>query len=126
MQIFSELKVKLLPLIAAVRASPTPPDAAWLEGEYDVKTQAEFCDSLCKELGFDTKIGRLDVSVHPFTCGMFVSLVFFFSQGKAAKCKYLTTEISHALLRTLLFVSRLCIGRVSGENRCHHRYTDPI
>jgi carboxypeptidase Taq len=70
MQIFDELKEKLPPLIAAVRASPTPPSADWLLGEYDVKKQAALCDSLCKDLGFDTSTGRLDVSVHPFTCGL--------------------------------------------------------
>lgn len=69
MQIFSDLKEKLPPLIAKVRASPTPPDAAWMLGEYDIKQQAALCDTLCKELGFDTTNGRLDVSIHPFTCG---------------------------------------------------------
>ena len=69
MQIFSGLKEKLPPLIAAVRASPTPPDSSWMTGEYDVQKQAALCDALCKELGFSTATGRLDVSVHPFTCG---------------------------------------------------------
>ena len=69
MQIFSELKKQLPPLIAAVRASPTPPVSEWLLGDYDLKEQAALCDAMCKELGFDTGTGRLDVSVHPFTCG---------------------------------------------------------
>lgn len=32
--------------------------------------QAALCDGVVKDLGFDTSKGRLDVSVHPFTCGM--------------------------------------------------------
>jgi hypothetical protein len=56
-------------MIARVRASKAPPDAAWLVGEWDVTTQAALCDGICKELGFDTSAGRLDVSVHPFTGG---------------------------------------------------------
>lgn len=31
--------------------------------------QAELCNSIAKDIGFDTTNGRLDVSVHPFTGG---------------------------------------------------------
>lgn len=59
----------LLPLIRAIREKGTPPDTSVLEGTFDTKQQAELCNTIAKELGFDLERGRLDVSVHPFTGG---------------------------------------------------------
>lgn len=67
-EIFGELKAGLTPLIAEIKAG-TPPDAAWTRGAWDTKAQAALCNTIVKEIGFDTTIGRLDVSVHPFTGG---------------------------------------------------------
>lgn len=66
-EIFEELKAGVVPLIAELKERGTRPDDAWLQGEWDTKQQAALCDSVVKELGFDTGKGRLDVSVHPFT-----------------------------------------------------------
>ena len=68
-EIFAELKAGVIPLIAEIKGG-TRPDDAWLQGQWDVKKQAELCATVVKDLGFCTKTGRLDVSVHPFTCGM--------------------------------------------------------
>ena len=58
-----------MPLIRAVRERGTPPDTGILAGTFDTAAQAELCNSIAKELGFDLDKGRLDVSVHPFTGG---------------------------------------------------------
>ena len=66
---FAQLKAGLVPLLAEVRARGTPPDAAWLAGDFDPEAQATLCNELAVALGFDLGAGRLDVSVHPFTGG---------------------------------------------------------
>jgi len=44
------------------------PDTSFLQHKFNVDSQIKFNHQLAKELGFDTNSGRLDVSVHPFTC----------------------------------------------------------
>lgn len=68
-EIFDEVKAELAPFLAELRARGTPPDAAWLHGDWDVAAQAEMCKDIAVALGFDLDKGRLDVSVHPFTGG---------------------------------------------------------
>lgn len=70
-QVFSQVRAELPPLIAALRAAPAAaaPDDSWLEGSWDVKRQADLCLDVVRDLGFDESNGRLDVSVHPFTGG---------------------------------------------------------
>lgn len=63
-----ELKAGIIPLIQELKGG-TAPDASWLRGDWDVKKQSELCDTIAKEMGFNTERGRLDVSVHPFTGG---------------------------------------------------------
>ncbi len=66
-EIFAEVAAGLKPLIAEIKTKGTAPDSAWLAGEYDIAAQAKMCEKIAVDLGFDTKKGRLDVSVHPFT-----------------------------------------------------------
>lgn len=66
--LLQELKEGLAPLIKELR-SGTKPDDAWLQGSWDTTVQAELCNTIAKDIGFDTTNGRLDVSVHPFTGG---------------------------------------------------------
>ena len=68
-EIFAKVREGVVPLIKDIREKGTPPDADWLKGTYDTKKQAELCESIALDLGFDLKKGRLDVSVHPFTGG---------------------------------------------------------
>ena len=68
-EIFVQVREGLVPLIAKLKASPNPPDASWLNGDFDSDKQAEMCKSIAIDLGFDINKGRLDVSVHPFTGG---------------------------------------------------------
>ncbi|ORZ27762.1 M32 carboxypeptidase Taq metallopeptidase peptidase [Lobosporangium transversale] len=67
--LFSDLKKSLVPLIAKIRAKNFQHDNSFIQGEWDVKKQAEFSHRIAKEIGFDTEAGRLDVSTHPFTGG---------------------------------------------------------
>jgi hypothetical protein len=64
-----QVREGLLPLIRAIREKGTPPDASVLEGMFDTGAQADLCNAIARELGFDLERGRLDVSVHPFTGG---------------------------------------------------------
>jgi Zn-dependent M32 family carboxypeptidase len=64
-----QVKEGLVPLLKKIRGHGTPPDTSVLQGTFDSKSQADLCNSIAKELGFDLNKGRLDVSVHPFTGG---------------------------------------------------------
>ena len=66
-EIFDQVKEGLTPFLAELRERGTPPDASWLQGEFDADRQAALCRELAVALGFDLDKGRLDVSVHPFT-----------------------------------------------------------
>jgi carboxypeptidase Taq len=68
-EVFTEARNGLVPLIAELKSKGTAPDAAWLNREYDLDTQAKLCRQIAIDLGFDMEKGRLDVSVHPFTGG---------------------------------------------------------
>ncbi|KAJ1428083.1 putative carboxypeptidase [Ochromonadaceae sp. CCMP2298] len=67
-EIFSQVRAGLVPLISQLKTG-TPPDSAWLAGDYDVDVQAKMVRQISIDLGFDIDKGRLDVSVHPFTGG---------------------------------------------------------
>ena len=58
----------LVPLIAKLREGAAP-DTTVIAGNFDTTVQSELCNDIVKQLGFELKRGRLDVSVHPFTGG---------------------------------------------------------
>jgi carboxypeptidase Taq len=68
-EIFDEVKAELIPFLSEIRNKGTQPDNSWLEGDFDVDTQARLCQEIAVDIGFDLDKGRLDVSVHPFTGG---------------------------------------------------------
>ena len=68
-RIFSELKDGLLPLLARIKAAPSP-DLSALEGSYDIDTQKKVQDLLLQFIGFDFESGAVAESVHPFTIGL--------------------------------------------------------
>lgn len=68
-EIFAEVRAGLVPLIAQIMSSGNAPDASWLSGDFDTDVQAKFCEEIALDLGFNKEMGRLDVSVHPFTGG---------------------------------------------------------
>jgi carboxypeptidase Taq len=67
--VFSQLTEGLEPLVDSVLglSIEKPP---FLTGDYDDATKDQLCQWLVKELGFDTRGGRLDTSPHPFTMGV--------------------------------------------------------
>jgi carboxypeptidase Taq len=67
-------KEKLIPFIQKVcrsdhRKHYIIPDALKGGDEWNVETQAAMCREVAAAIGFDFNMGRLDVSVHPFTMG---------------------------------------------------------
>eukprot|EP00873_Tetraselmis_striata_P036931 jgi/Tetstr1/457195/TSEL_043844.t1 len=67
--IFATVRSGLVPLIKELKEGGTAPDRSFLQGEWDVDAQASLCKDVAMDLGFNTNMGRLDVSVHPFTGG---------------------------------------------------------
>jgi len=83
-EIFDQVKEGLTPFLAELQERGTPPDASWLQGEFDTERQAALCRELAVALGFSLEKGRLDVSVHPFTGAEYVLLSFLLGLAKRA------------------------------------------
>lgn len=64
--ILDQLKLAIVPLIAAVAARGPVVDDSCLHGEFPVDRQRTVCLSILKRLGFDESKWRLDPTVHPF------------------------------------------------------------
>ena len=66
-RVLSELKEELIPLVE--KLSDNTPRPRWMDAKIDEKKQIEFLKRLTEELGYDYRLGRLDIAVHPFTGG---------------------------------------------------------
>lgn len=66
--LFEDVKTKLLPIIAKIRARDTP-KRNFLYKKYDKEKQWDFGIYLLKAIGYDFNKGRQDISSHPFTIG---------------------------------------------------------
>ena len=64
---FDEIQDALVPLIAKVLASQTPPSNKPLRGTFDIDKQKQLNQKIVQQIGFKLETGRTDVSVHPFT-----------------------------------------------------------
>ncbi len=64
--LFGELKDAIVPLVAAIQASPVEPPP---EPAYRIPGQAqfEFAQGIVTRLGYDLERGRQDISTHPFS-----------------------------------------------------------
>jgi carboxypeptidase Taq len=69
-QIFAELRQDLVPLVSAITSSRRRAPKEILEREFPVKQQEEFSRQAATAFGFDFAAGRLDVTTHPFCCGI--------------------------------------------------------
>ncbi len=67
--LFANLKAELIPLIQAIQASPSQLETDFLHQDYDTEKQLLFSRQVIEEMGFDFRVGRLDLSVHPFSSG---------------------------------------------------------
>ena len=65
--IFSEIQSALVPLIAKVLESETPPSTDALKGSFDIEKQKAVNKEIITTMGFDIEHGRIDESIHPFT-----------------------------------------------------------
>ena len=69
-QIFDDVQSALVPLIARVLSSSSPPSSDPLKGTFDINKQKELSEKLVTAIGYEKKNGRIDVSVHPFSSSM--------------------------------------------------------
>eukprot|EP00591_Stephanopyxis_turris_P003736 CAMPEP_0195524868 /NCGR_PEP_ID=MMETSP0794_2-20130614/24961_1 /TAXON_ID=515487 /ORGANISM="Stephanopyxis turris, Strain CCMP 815" /LENGTH=531 /DNA_ID=CAMNT_0040655187 /DNA_START=182 /DNA_END=1777 /DNA_ORIENTATION=- len=65
--VFARIQTALVPLIARVSSSPSAPSTNPLKGTFPIDRQKELSEKIVKAIGFDDALGRIDVSVHPFT-----------------------------------------------------------
>lgn len=93
-RLFGELKGRLVPLAEAVAKEGDKPDAAFLEGTFDIEAQKAFNKFILNEMGYDFEAGRLDESVHPFMIGL--------NPGDARiTTRYLANDLLSALFGTI-------------------------
>jgi carboxypeptidase Taq len=69
-QVLAALRDELVPLVAEIAASPHRPKTEILQRRFPVEQQAAFGSQAATAIGFDFQSGRLDVTNHPFCCGV--------------------------------------------------------
>ncbi len=67
--VFTPLRQELVALVDELRASPTQPDASFLQQTLAVESQKPLVQDVLKQLGFDFSCGVMAVSTHPFCSG---------------------------------------------------------
>jgi carboxypeptidase Taq len=72
-KMFSDLKVELVPFVAAIFDRLDKVDSSVLRLHYPASQQEEFGLKVVKQLGYDMTRGRQDPSVHPFTTNFSVN-----------------------------------------------------
>ncbi|MFC4809480.1 carboxypeptidase M32 [Paenibacillus sp. GCM10023250] len=93
-RVFGGLREKLVPLSAAIAASPHQPDTSFLKQDYPKDAQKQFSKFILEQMGFDFAAGRLDESVHPFATGL--------SPGDVRiTTRYLADDVTSALFGTI-------------------------
>jgi carboxypeptidase Taq len=65
--VFKELKEFLIPFLQKIKKSKVKINSKVLKGKFPLEKQEKFNKFVAKEIGFDFKSGRLDISTHPFT-----------------------------------------------------------
>ncbi|MDR4479275.1 MAG: carboxypeptidase M32 [Nitrospira sp.] len=65
--LFTQLRVRLVPLLKRVQASAVTIDDRCLHQNFDQAKQVEFGRLVLTAMGYDFERGRLDLSAHPFT-----------------------------------------------------------
>ena len=101
--LFAGLKARLVPLLGRVmeatqrHGSPSLPEGA----RFPVADQAAFCRRVSERMGFDFEAGRMDVSAHPFSAGLWPGDTRFttrFDETDPFSCLYAVMhETGHAL-----------------------------
>ncbi len=112
-ELFDEIQEALVPLIVRVLKSDYQPSKAPLDGTFDITAQKKVGDEIVKKIGFNSNLGRVDVSVHPFTTSFSPSDVRITSRFKETEwyqgLAALIHESGHAIYEQNLKSSALSI-----------------
>lgn len=68
-KLFDEVKAANIPLLNKILHSSVKANRSILNRDYPADLQKKFGEQVMTQVGFNTKAGRLDVSVHPFCSG---------------------------------------------------------
>lgn len=67
---FENLKAAIVPLVKKISESSLDYNIEFLDRDFPIDKQKEFCKELLTDIGFDYKAGMVKESVHPFTMGI--------------------------------------------------------
>ena len=101
--LFDGLKQRLVPLLQKImKAKETNPDPVLpKEMTFSIEGQTEFCTKVSNAMGFDFEGGRMDISTHPFSAGLWPGDTRFttrFDEKDPFSCLYAVMhETGHAL-----------------------------
>ena len=101
--LFAGLKDRLVPLLARIMAASkdTPMPTLPAEARFPIAAQEAFCRKVSAHMGFDFEAGRMDVSTHPFSAGLWPGDTRFttrFDERDPFSCLYAVMhETGHAL-----------------------------
>jgi len=132
--IFGGLRDKLVPLSAAIAASPHQPDTSFLRQTFDKSAQKEFSLYILEQMGYNFEAGRLDESAHPFATGL--------NPGDVRiTTRYLENDVTSALFGTIhegghalyeqnimpeLINTTLCTGTSMGIHESQSRFWENV
>ncbi|MCQ6560201.1 carboxypeptidase M32 [Paenibacillus mendelii] len=133
-RIFGGLREKLVPLAAAIAASPYQPEQSFLKQTYAKEAQKKFSLFILEQMGFDFAAGRLDESAHPFATGL--------NPGDVRiTTRYLEDDVMSALFGTIhegghalyeqnimkeLIGTTLCTGTSMGIHESQSRFWENV
>ncbi|MFD0587017.1 carboxypeptidase M32 [Paenibacillus sp. GCM10027627] len=133
-KVFSGLRDQLVPLAAAIAASPHQPDTSFLRQTFDKAAQKEFSLYILEQMGYDFEAGRLDESAHPFATGL--------NPGDVRiTTRYLEDDVTSALFGTIhegghalyeqnimpeLTFTTLCTGTSMGIHESQSRFWENV
>ncbi|WP_201003365.1 carboxypeptidase M32 [Paenibacillus glycanilyticus] len=133
-RVFGGLREQLVPLAAAIAASPHQPDTSFLGQKYDKQAQKAFSLYILNQMGYNFEAGRLDESVHPFATGL--------NPGDVRiTTRYLEDDVTSALFGTIhegghalyeqnimpeLIGTTLCTGTSMGIHESQSRFWENV
>ncbi|SDW61812.1 carboxypeptidase M32 [Paenibacillus sp. CF384] len=133
-RVFGGLREKLVPLSAAIAASPHQPETGFLKQTYAKDSQKKFSKFILDQMGFDFNGGRLDESAHPFATGL--------NPGDVRiTTRYLKDDVTSALFGTIhegghalyeqnirqdLIGTTLCTGTSMGIHESQSRFWENV
>ncbi|MBW7473964.1 carboxypeptidase M32 [Paenibacillus oenotherae] len=133
-RVFGGLREKLVPLAAAIAASPHQPETGFLQQTYAKDAQKQFSLFILEQMGFNFSSGRLDESVHPFATGLNpgdVRITTRYLEGDVTSALFGTIhEGGHALyeqnIMKALIGTTLCTGTSMGIHESQSRFWENI